>query len=225
MSDHAFNVAVLAIIAVVSGSAELAIFRMILQDYRKDRGKKEITVPTKRWLGMGALSLGPLVALLVGYLFVSGLRSPSPGSTLAPATVGVPLVKALGGSNETCGETIDGSQLMKWSDKYNVALICAIIDSTVDILEDERVTVSDAFAIHPGDIEIEVPYSKPMLAFQESILSDVRKTLPKSSLKGTPFAVPIMVWSETVLLPKSSRGNDIRKLSDVARHGGVVISQ
>jgi hypothetical protein len=82
MSDHGINVALL-VIACLSGIAELGIFWMILQDYRKARGVPEL--PTKRLVLLGTFSLGPLAALLIVYLFASNARSPAASGAIPPA--------------------------------------------------------------------------------------------------------------------------------------------
>src|SRR5271156_2732093 len=71
MSDHTINLALL-IIAVATGLFEAGIFWMILQDYRKVRGMPELSY--KRLLILGFLSLGPLVALFVLWMFATNLR-------------------------------------------------------------------------------------------------------------------------------------------------------
>src|SRR5271169_1261027 len=72
MSDHAINLALL-ISAIVTGGFEAAIFWMILQDYRKARAMPELS--PKRWIVLVFLSVGPLLALFVIWLFAASLRS------------------------------------------------------------------------------------------------------------------------------------------------------
>lgn len=72
MSDHTINLALL-ISAIITGGFEAAIFWMILQDYRKARAMPELS--PKRWIVLACLSVGPLLALFVIWLFATNLRS------------------------------------------------------------------------------------------------------------------------------------------------------
>jgi len=143
----------------------------------------------------------------------------------SPVTLSGPLLKAWGGIGTDCRLTVDGSQLVKWSDKYNVAFVCGITDLKVDKFEDERITVNTPFTIYPGDIQMVIPFSKQMLDLQSTIIDEVRKSLPKNTPKGTPFGVPIPTWNELVLLSKTTKSTDIHRLSDIPRYGGYVISK
>src|ERR1035437_209764 len=62
MFDHIYN--------AITGMAEIAIWWMIWQDYRKARGKPELEfkMPAKRWAVMVLLSLGPIAAVYLARL-------------------------------------------------------------------------------------------------------------------------------------------------------------
>src|SRR5579863_5126095 len=77
MSDHAISIFSL-VIAAIAGLAEIAIFWMILQDYRKARGVPEL--PTRRLLVLSALSLGPLIAIGAAW-WLGGPRNNGNAST------------------------------------------------------------------------------------------------------------------------------------------------
>jgi hypothetical protein len=134
-----------------------------------------------------------------------------------------PIIKAWGapaGSN-LCTVMIDGSQLVKWSIEYRVAFVCGFTDPTVDKYEDMRITVSAPFSIHPGDIEMSVHFSDAMMEKQKEIISQATRNMPKGVLVG----VPLSTWNEVVLLRTGPNVADIRRLSDVPRYNGAVLSQ
>ena len=54
--DHVFT--------AITGLCEISIWWMILQDYRKDRGRTELRMPKMKWFLMIALSLVPIGALV-----------------------------------------------------------------------------------------------------------------------------------------------------------------
>jgi hypothetical protein len=64
-----------------------------------------------------------------------------------------------------------------------------------------------------------------MAAFQESLIAKAHDSLPKTTPKGTPFAVPIAIWNEVLLIPKTSNPSNVHRLSDVPRYGGAILSQ
>ena len=78
MSDHTINI-VLLICAVLSAPCELVIGYVVIQEYRRDTAAAASNATMQRphrpfwqWLGLGLLSLGPLIALGLVYLTVSG---------------------------------------------------------------------------------------------------------------------------------------------------------
>ena len=71
MSDHTINLALL-ILALVTSIFEAGIFWMILQDYRKVREMPELS--PKRLIVLSFLSLGPILALFLVWLFATNLR-------------------------------------------------------------------------------------------------------------------------------------------------------
>jgi hypothetical protein len=84
------------------------------------------------------------------------------------------------------------------------------MDPTVDKFEDQRITVSALRTIAIGPIEITTPLSKPM--------SDELKQLNAAGVKQ------FSEWHEVVLLPKGTPVSEIRKLSDVRRYQGKILT-
>jgi hypothetical protein len=87
-------------------------------------------------------------------------------------------------------------------DRYEVALICGVVDSSRERLGDSRISVSTLFVIRPQPMHIVVPYRKEMLEF----LMQPRKS-------GG-------VWMQAALLPKGFDTSRIFRVSDVEQNGG-----
>jgi hypothetical protein len=59
-----------------------------------------------------------------------------------------------GGVPGRCSAIIDTSRLLSFRDTYKLALVCGIQDPATDILEDNRITISNSFNIVPGGLSI-----------------------------------------------------------------------
>jgi hypothetical protein len=116
-----------------------------------------------------------------------------------------PVILGWGGVPGNCNEIINTEALLPYSDKYKVVGICGITDPSVDVMEDERITVSNAFTILPGQI----------------VTHTARQNAP-FPLPSDPKAL-IDVWHKIVLLPSNQNPDQIHKLSDVNRLGGQLL--
>lgn len=117
MSDHAINIALL-IIGVVTCLFEAGIAWMILQDYRKVRGMPELS--PKRLGLLSVLSLGPLLALLLLWLFATNIRPKSevPGEqpVVMKSVVAVPTYLRLQfNAPTTLPVAVDKQNIWRWS--------------------------------------------------------------------------------------------------------------
>lgn len=138
-------------------------------------------------------------------------------------TVEGPIILGWGSDGPFCAGVLDGSRLFNFRDKYAVALACALEDETLDKYENTKITVSLPFTIHSGPIPITVAH-RPAMA--EEIKKRSEQAWKQLRLpKGTPGVNIGRTWYEVILLPKGTDTADIRKLSDVRRHGGKVLSQ
>ncbi len=122
-----------------------------------------------------------------------------------------------------CVAILNSAPLMEYSEKYDVAVVCGIIDPKVDKYQDQRITISQAFTIRPGAIDIETPSAKSMLDAVENIKKESLKGFPAK--KGTKIRMQLPMWYEAVLIPKGMGVADIRKLADVPRYGGRILPQ
>lgn len=121
-----------------------------------------------------------------------------------------------------CGALIEGSALLDFRTNYKFAVVCGLTNDSVDKFEDEKITVSPAFTIREGQIVIRFGYRAGMGAALNDM---VKAATPPGTKPGTTVIIPVNTWYEYLLLPKDVRPEDIRKLSDVKRLGGFVISQ
>lgn len=136
------------------------------------------------------------------------------------------IFKAWGSTDPTkCFSVLDTVRLMNYADKYDVAVICGLTDPTVDKFEDQRITVSSTYTIRPGDLEIAAPLSMAMTNAVQHLRDEAVKSLPTKPKRGTVITLQIPMWYETVLILKGTLAADIRKLSDVPRYGGKILSQ
>src|ERR1700675_1438115 len=94
---------------IVTGLCEISIWWMIYQDRRKATGKNEIEMPSKRWIVLVLLSLGPLVAFGVNYY--AGSKNQKIPEFDAPQEGG--LVRGWGqDSSHSCAMVENGKQLL-----------------------------------------------------------------------------------------------------------------
>jgi hypothetical protein len=127
-----------------------------------------------------------------------------------------------------CTATINGSALLMYQNNYHVAVACGTTDSTVDRLEDRRLTVSKPFTIQEGEIAITAPYGKEMLDYIQhltSVETGIRSVRKRHlGIASTPVSEQFPVWYQAILLPNSGCDvSDIHRLSDVPRCGGVIL--
>lgn len=185
--------------------------------------------PNKKWIGwvalISAMALGVAwsVAELTNKISVAKHNElvEKPPSAPAPAPVIQTQIKGV------CQEVADGSQLMKWSGKYKVGFVCGLDDPTRDKLDDDRISISQAFTIHPGNIQMAVRFSPLMQGeISRRWKSIGNEVIPAGSVENmVPPGLPMITWSEKVLFSKTTKVSDIHRLSDIPRHGGVILSQ
>jgi hypothetical protein len=136
-----------------------------------------------------------VIAFLFGSLFA--LR----------ASGGVPNVIASWGSNVSqCSSTIDTTRLKTFRSTYKIALICGIVDPSVDVLGNERVMISSPFEITPGGINI------------------VTNSIRHPEKWSIPPGQQVSIWVLAVLLPSGVSTDKINTLQDVVNLGGKIIS-
>lgn len=223
-------------------------------NYLPDWVRREIEELRRAPFGSAALLIiGIAVGLSVGRWYYANLYSeriniletkvrtmeaPSSAATTdasaAPAVRGF-LIKISEASQERCTTTLDGRAIRDFSDKYDMFVICGIVDQAVDKLQDPRISVSHPFTIIPAEVVVSVDYYGPMLdAIQQIQKTSVQqqsaevirqlKPAPKGTVEVRVLGVSIGIWREVVVVPKGTTEKEIKQLSDVRRFGGKILS-
>jgi hypothetical protein len=120
-------------------------------------------------------------------------------------------VTVWGVNPDRCYQVVDGSSVIDYSAKYNVALACGFNTATVDRMQDGLITISNSFTIHKEQVAMEVKYSPAMI----------------ETIKGMITSVPVQpptIWTQSFLLPKSVDVSRIKRLSDIREFGGKLIT-
>lgn len=173
--------------------------------------KREFKPPHPMMFGSLIISI---IAVLLVFFSYAPYQVQAP---VAPPLALPPIIRSWGADPPTCVAVIDTAQLMKFRDKYNVAMACGFNDPTIDRFQDRGITISSTFIIRPGAIHIAAQYSKEM----EATLGKRRE----QARKAGSATVSLSTWYEIILLPKGADVSSIYRLSDVARHDGKVLSQ
>jgi hypothetical protein len=132
------------------------------------------------------------------------------------------IILTWGAEAPNCILSLNGAALMEFAGESNVVMACGITDDRVDKFEDENITLSSPFTIHSAVIDISAPYSARMAATADRLYQEATRNLPAPPKINV--RLQIRIWNEVVIVPKGTNMSDIRKLSDVARHRGRVLS-
>lgn len=196
-SSHTVSAWALAIVGVVGIGASLL-------DHFSTEAKQR-----NRFLVTAVLGAG--IWILLGYNIYLRLYGKPATSSAGPVLLG------WGSAAAYCNATINGSLLMPWSTKFDLAAICGVTDPTRDKYEDTRITVTPGFSIHAENIVISVPFSS---STGQAVDEAVKMAAPGAP-NGT--AVQLSFWIELFLIPKNTDLTNIHRISDVARYGGVLV--
>ncbi len=115
-------------------------------------------------------------------------------------------------ASQTCNAVIDTSRLVGFKGGYRVVLICGASDPKIDPQEDNRIAVSTPFHITGSPVAIVAPLGS---------LTQIAKDLPPPPVgQQTGF----MLWHAVALLPKESDPASVKRVSDVYRQGGRMVT-
>jgi hypothetical protein len=137
------------------------------------------------------------------------------------------IITQWGGDQQGCNAQIDASRLGSFKSKYRVILICGISDSKIDSQEDTRIAVSSPFNIisAPSSLVIYTPLG-PM---SDAIKSAPQTQAIQNGQNGQPnqqvIAQQITMWHSVALIPVDGDVSEIKRVSDVERHGGRIIAE
>ena len=130
------------------------------------------------------------------------------GALLAVKSTGsVPkvLMRWTVGDVNRCSSTVDTNRLMTFATNYKLAVVCLAPNQTVDILENDDITVSNLYTIIQGGIDV-VPQTDPRL----------KVALSKNGNTIDYFAV---------IVPSGITKEKITKLQDVISLGGKILTE
>lgn len=117
-----------------------------------------------------------------------------------------------GGPSGICAAEYDATKLVVYANKYKLAMVCGIVDPTVDKMEDDRITFSKPFTIIAGQISIASPYSSNMTAFLQKL----------RAANNTGQPLHFQVWHFPLLVPNDVQLNNISTLSAFLKAGGKI---
>jgi hypothetical protein len=188
------------------------------------RSKPSLSIDSRQEFGgLTYWSIGFLVALMLMSWIPFFLTRGNAEKVLRPIILYNPM-------NDTtmCSAKFDGSQLLKFREKYDLHLVCGLQDPKVDRMRDTRITISQAYTIQPSVMDVAVPNSQPFNEAVSKIQSQMMSKEEQAKKISRPGSNPILVyrilvWESTVLLPKGMDVAEIHQLSDVLTHNGQII--
>lgn len=161
-----------------------------------------------------------VILVLPALLWPASKDADRPASTIKRLP---PLNRGTDTASPFCNALVDVAQLISYKDKYSVVLVCGLPDSTIDRLEDTRITVTKPFSIRLGDpVVMSAPYSESMLIEMKARFDQQLRGL--SLKKGETVTFLFSKWSEIVLVPTGTNMSAIQRLSDIPRVGGKILS-
>jgi len=116
---------------------------------------------------------------------------------------------------KNCNAVIDTSRLVGLKDKDRLILLCGVSDPTRDPIEDDRIAVSQPFTITGHDTAIVAPYG--------SIADALTQAMQQTPM--LPNQVAFMLWHSVALVPKDVSIAEIKRVSDVAKRGGKIVTE
>jgi len=145
---------------------------------------------------------GPGLVTVVGVLaFFWGILLTVIASSSVPR-----IIISWGDDGTACSATFDTSRLSRFRKKYDIVLVCGIVDPQTERLQEKRISISSPFNIHHVGVFIEAPHSKEMA----SVIKP-----------GTLMSY----WHEAALIPKGTDLSSIHSLSDITKYGGKILDQ
>jgi hypothetical protein len=123
--------------------------------------------------------------------------------------VRTPSVVQWGSDNKNhCLLVVDTSSIADMADKYYIVAACGVIDPSVEIMNDKRISISDAFYIVGRQ-----------QSFQINMSQDMINEFAALRTEGEPS---ISLWAKTFAFPKNKDISKVRTLADIATFGGIL---
>jgi hypothetical protein len=125
------------------------------------------------------------------------------------ASSGVPsVITSWGGNANQCASIIDTSRLSTFRHGYKLVLICGISDPKIDLLNNDKIMISQPFEIAPGGVHI---------------VTDTVRQQDKWKSVQQP-GISVQIWVIAVLFPSGISIDKINTLQDVINLGGKIIA-
>lgn len=140
--------------------------------------------------------------------FALGEYSVHSNNQLPPEPLSI-IFGSYSGDGQNCTASIDTSKLIDFSNSYHLILLCGITDPTVDPEEDTKISVSAPFNINGGGMNIATP------------LGAINGALKKP---GEGQVTRYQMWHVAALIPKDVDPSNIKRVSDVEKLKGKVIT-
>lgn len=135
------------------------------------------------------------------------------GTLITVRAIGTPPMMLTGWGGDpnarNCSATIDTSRLIGRKEKDRLILLCGVYDPTQDPMEDDRIAVSRPFTISGQPTTIVAAYGAMQAAVDDLI----------------PRNQGFVLWHSVAVVPKDLNVSEIKRVSDVAKRGGKVITE
>ena len=121
-------------------------------------------------------------------------------------------------NSKNCSAVIDTSRLVGRKDKDRLILLCGVADPRRDPIEDDRIAVSQPFTITGQATGIVAPYGAMSDALEEmsKLAGNQAPQLPNPGF---------MLWHTVAVIPKDVNVAEIKRVSDVAKRGGKIVTE
>jgi hypothetical protein len=106
-----------------------------------------------------------------------------------------------------CGGVVDSTKLIGWKNKYRIILVCGVTDDRIDPRDNDKISLSKPFTITGQPISIAVDGG----GMQDAI-------------NQMPVGASAFMWHTIALVPLDEDMSEIKRLSDITRHGGLLAS-
>lgn len=122
---------------------------------------------------------------------------------------------------KTCNAIVDTSRLVGYKDRDRIILLCGVSDPTQDPIEDQRIAVSQPFTITGQATIIVAPYGA-----MESAVDQAAATAKATGQVPPPNQnLGFNLWHSVALVPRDLNVSEIKRVSDVAKRGGKILTE
>jgi hypothetical protein len=157
----------------------------------------------------------PLLASSIIVAFLFGVLTAINSTGAVPQTI----MGWGSGDPRICVGNVNTTRLATFRKDYKVALVCGFQDVSKDKLEDENISVSNAFTITGGAVAIQMTTREGMQKRAAELSEQA-----KAAAGGQNVTVQIPTWYDVILLPNDVPPSKITKLADVLSFKGKILN-